>query len=147
MLGWMKSRLAVQHWIACLEARVIPPVGVNNLYELLGVGHVHTFAADVEFPAVIPELNLFARFVNGTGVVQFEVEVIWIDAPKRERVVDTYPPHQVTFRHNEALRDTVFRLANVPIEGTGRYAVRLNRLKRRGRQILSDEYFSVVQLP
>jgi hypothetical protein len=147
MLDRMKPRLAVQHWIACLEARVIPPVGVNNFYELLGVGHVHTFAADVEFPAVIPELNLFARFVNGAGVMQFEVEVIWLDAPEGERVIDTYPPHQVTFRPNEPLRDTVFRLANVPIDGAGRYAVRLFRLKRRGRRVLSDEYLSVVQLP
>jgi len=143
----MKPRLAVQHWIACLEARVIPPVGVNNFYELLGAGHVHTFAADVEFPAIIPELNMFARFVNGRGAVQFEVEVIWLDAPGGERVVDSYPPYQVTFRPNEPLRDTVFRLANVPIDGTGRYSVRLSRLKRRSRQLLSDEFFSVVRLP
>ena len=61
------SRLVVQHWIACLESQVVSPVGVNNFYNLLGVGHVHTFAADVEFPAVIPELSMFARFVNGTG--------------------------------------------------------------------------------
>jgi hypothetical protein len=142
----MKSRLAVQHWIACNEARVIAPVGVNNFYELLGVGHVHTFAADVEFPAVIPELNLFARFVNGSGVVQFEVEVIWLDAPDGEQVVDVYPPHQITFRPNEPLRDSVFRLSNVPVEGTGRYAVRLHHLKARDRRVLANEYYSVVRL-
>jgi hypothetical protein len=143
----MKPPLAVQHWIACLEARVIPPVGVNNFYELLGVGHVHTFAGDVEFPGVIPKLNLFARFVNGSGVVQFEVEVIWLDAPEGERLVDRYPPLQVTFRPNEPLRDTVFRFINIPIDGTGRYAMRLSRLKSRGRRILANEYFSVVQRP
>jgi hypothetical protein len=141
------SRLVVQHWVACLEARVIPPVGVNNLYELLGVGHVHTFAADVEFPAVIPELNLFARFVSGVGVVQFEIEVVWLDAPGVERVIEAYPPQQITFRPNEPLRDSVFRFSNVPVEGTGRYSVRLHHLKARGRRVLANEYYSVVQLP
>jgi hypothetical protein len=143
----MATRPTVQHWIASLAARVIPPVGPNNFYELLGVGHVHTFAGDVEFPAAIPELNLFARFVNGTGAVQFEVEVIWLDAPEGERLVNYYPPYQVTFRPNETFRDNVFRLANVPIEGTGRYAVRLYRLKRVGRRLLSSEFYSVVRMP
>ena len=73
------NRFGVQHWIACLGSAAVPPVGVNNFYNLFGVGHVHTFAGDVEFPAVIPELNLFARFVNGTGVKRFEVELVWRD--------------------------------------------------------------------
>ncbi|MBN9122408.1 MAG: hypothetical protein J0I06_25245 [Planctomycetes bacterium] len=141
------SRLTVQHWIACLEARVVPPVGVNNFYELLGVGYVHTFAGDVEFPAVVPELNMFARFVNGKGVAQLEIEVFWLDAPEGERLVNYYPPYQITFRQNEPLRDFVFRLANVPVCGTGRHSICLYRSKRRDRVVLSSEYFSVVQLP
>jgi hypothetical protein len=120
---------------------------VSNFYELLGVGHVHTFAADVEFPAVIPELNMFARFVNGAGVKQFEVEVLWLDAPEGERLVNYYPPYQVTFRPNEPLRDYVFRLANIPVGGTGHHAIRLFWSRRRGRTVLANEYFDVVQLP
>ncbi len=141
------SRLAVQHWVACLEARVIPPVGVNNFYNLLGVGHVYNFVGDTEFPAVIPELNVFARFVNGTGVAQFEVEVFWLGAPEGERLVNWYPPYQITFRPNEPLRDYAFRLANVPVCGPGCHSIRLYRSKRRGRVVLSNEYFYVVQLP
>ena len=119
------SRLSVQHWIACLGARVVPPVGVNNFYNLFGVGHVHTFAGDVEFPAGIPGVNIFARFLNGTGVARLEVDVLWIDAPEGERLVNYYPPYQITFRPNEPLRDYVFRLANVPVGGTGRHSIRL----------------------
>src|SRR5438045_8034905 len=137
----MKSRLAVQHWVACLDARVIPPVGVNNFYELIGVGHVHMFAADVEFPATISVLATFARFMNGTGVKQFEVEVIWLDAPEGNRLTERYPPFQVTFRPNEPLRDAVFRFWNVPIHGTGRYVVRLSRLGARRKRELANEYF------
>lgn len=142
------SRLAVQHWIACLGAQVEPPAGVNNFYNLLGVGHVHTFAGDVEFPAVIPELSMFARFVDGTGVAHFEMQVIWLDAPEGERVIDGIGPLQITFRPGEPLRDTVFRFRNLPIDGTGRYALRLHQLLSRGRsRELANEYLSVVQLP
>ena len=141
------SRLFVQHWIACLDSQAVPPVGVNNFYNLLGVGHVHTFAGDVEFPAVIPELDMFARFVNGTGVRQFEVEVFWLDAPEGERLVNYYPPYQITFRSNEPLRDYAFRLANIPVGGAGLHSIRLYRSRRRGRKVLSNEYFYVVQLP
>jgi hypothetical protein len=147
MLHVMKPRLRVHHWIAALEARAIPPVGASNFYELLGVGHTHTFAADVEFPAAIAELNLFARFVNGSGVGHFEVEVYWLEAPEGERLVNYYPPYQVTFRPNEPLRDYVFRLANIPIGGVGWHSVRLFRSKRRGREVLANEYFYVVKLP
>src|ERR1700692_1122203 len=98
------SRLALQHWIACSATAAVPPVGVNNFYNLFGVGHVHTFAGDVEFPAVIPELNMFARFVNGTGVVQFEVELVWFDTSGNERLVENLGLVQVTFRSGEPLR-------------------------------------------
>ncbi len=144
----MNPRIAVQHWVACLGAQVEPPVGVNNFYNLLGVGHVHTFAGDVEFPAALSELGMFARFVNGAGVARFEVQVIWLDAPEGVRVIDGIGPLQITFRPGEPLRDTVFRFRNIPIDGTGRYVLKLNQLRSRGRhRELANEYFSVVQLP
>jgi hypothetical protein len=143
----MARRPTVQHWIACLEVRVVPPVAVNNFYDLLRVGHVHTFSGDVEFPAAIPRLDMFARFVNGTGVAEFEAELVWLDALGGERVVETFGPFRVTFRPGEPLRDTVFRLLNVPLDGTGRYAVRLRIIRPHRRRPLADEYFTVVQLP
>ena len=144
----IKPRFAVQHWIACLGAQVDPPVGINNFYNLLGVGHVHSFAGDVEFPAVIPELNMFARFVNGTGVAYFEMKVIWLDAPEGTRVIDSLGPLQITFRPGEPLRDTVFRFQAIPIDGIGRYMLKLEQLRsRRRNRELANEYLSVVQLP
>lgn len=104
----MKAKLAVRHWLACQSAQVEAPAGVSNLYNLFGVGHTHAVAGDVEFPSVLPELSVFARFVNGTGVAQFEVEVLWLDAPEGTRVVDFFGPLQITFRPNEPLRDTCF---------------------------------------
>lgn len=139
------SRLVVQHRIACLESQVVPPVGVSNFYDLLGVGHVHTFAADVEFPAVIPELSMFARFVNGTGVVRFEAELVWFDPSGRARSVENLGLNQVTFRSGEFRRDVSFRYWNVPIAGVGEYAVRLCRHRKRRLQVIANEYFSVEQ--
>jgi len=141
------SRLVVQHWIACLESQAVPPVGVNNLYNLLGVGHVFAFAADVEFPAVIPELNMFARFVNGTGVMQFEAELVWFRPSGRVRSVENLGFNQVTFRTGEFRRDVSFRYWNVPIAGVGEYAVRLCRHRRGRLRVLANEYFSVEQQP
>jgi hypothetical protein len=141
------SRFGVQHWVACLGAAVVPPVGVNNFYNLFGVGHVHTYAGDVEFPAVIPELNMFVRFVNGTGVMQFEVELVWFDVSGGARVVENLGLQQVTFRSGESLRDVVFRFWNVPIAGTGSYAVQLSQHRSRRLRVFANEYFSVERLP
>lgn len=141
------SRLFVQHWIACLDSQVVPPVGVNNFYNLLGVGHVHTFAGDVEFPAVIPEFDMFARFVNGKGVVVFEAEMVWFGTSGQVQSVENLGFTQVTFRPGEFRRDVVFRYWNVPIAGVGEYAVRLTRHRSRRLRTLANEYFSVEQLP
>jgi hypothetical protein len=141
------SRLVVQHWIACLDAQVIPPTAPSNFYDLLGVGHVHTFVGDVEFPAVIPQLNLFARFVNGTGVKRFEVELVWFDSSGTVRSVENLGFEQVAFRPGELRRDVTFRYLNVPIGGVGEYALRLSCHRRRRLRVLAHEYFSVEQLP
>ena len=77
----MRQRPTVQHWIACLEVQVVPPVAVNNFYNLLRVGPVHVLPADTEFPASFAQLDLFARFFDGIGVWDFEVQTLWVDAP------------------------------------------------------------------
>jgi hypothetical protein len=145
--GCRMDRLVVQHRIARLKSQVVPPVGINNFYNLLGVGRVHTFAADVEFPAGIPVLNVFARFVNGTGVKWFEVELVWFDSSGMVRSVENLGFEQVTFRPGELRRDVTFRYLNVPIGGVGEYALRLRCHRRRRLRVLAHEYFSVEQLP
>ena len=143
----MDCRESIQHWIACLDSQVVPPAAPNNFYNLLGVGHVHIFAGDVEFPAVIPELTMFARFGNGKGAVVFEVELVWFDPSGGVRSVENLGFNQVTFRAGEFRRDVAFRYWNVPIAGVGEYAVRLSRHRSRRLRVLANEYFSVEQLP
>ena len=137
--------LRVQHWVACLQAEVEPPVGVNNFYNLLRVGYVYTASADTEFPWVIPQLDLFARFVGGTGVGEFEIEVEWVDAPSFPRPIETFGPWRVAFRPGDATRDSIFRLHHLPMDGPGRYHIRLLAVKPRRRRLLATEYLLVVQ--
>jgi hypothetical protein len=141
----MARRLRVQHWVACLEAAVEPPAGVNNFYNLLRVGYVHTAPADAEFPWPLPRLDMFARFVGGTGTAEFEARVAWLDAPEGIRRVVTYGPLRVAFRPGEPVRDTTFRFLNVPIEGAGRYRIQLWAVKPRRRLPLATEHITVVQ--
>src|SRR4051794_24444049 len=121
------ARLRVQHWVACLRGQVIPPVGPQNFYNLLGVGYTYTAAADTEFPWVVPRLDMFARFFDGKGAADFEIRLIWADAPDGPREINTFGPWRVTFRPKEASRDHNFRLLNVPIIGVGRYQIELHR--------------------
>ncbi len=141
------SRLAVQHWVASLETTIDPPVGVNNFYNLLRVGHTHVFAAETEFPATLPRMDVFARFVNGTGTGEFEIRLSWLDAPEGRRRIETYGPFRVAFRQGEPLRDWVFRLLHLQLDGSGRYRLDLRVMKSRRRKLLATEYFYVVRLP
>jgi hypothetical protein len=141
------SRLAVQQWVACLETTIDPPVGVNNFYNLLRVGHTHMFPGDTEFPTTIPRIDMFARFVNGTGVGEFEIRQWWLDSPEGRRRIETYGPFRVVFRPGEPLRDWVFRLLYLRLDGAGRYRLDLRMAKPRRRAPLASEYFYVVRLP
>jgi hypothetical protein len=141
----MARLLRVQHWVACLEAHVEPPASVNNFYNLLRAGYVHSAPADAEFPWSLPRLDLFARFVGGRGTTEFEVRVAWLDAPEGIRRVGTYGPLRVAFRRGETVRDSVFRFRNVPVEGPGRYRVQLRSVKPRRKYPLATEYLTVVQ--
>jgi hypothetical protein len=140
------ARLRVQHWVACLEAQVVPPAGPNNFYNLLRVGYVHTAPADTEFPWSLPRMDMFARFIHGTGFAEFEVRVDWLDAPEGQREMQTYGPFRVAFRPAEPTRDTIFRCAGVPIDGPGRYLFSLLGVKPRRGRPLATEYITVVLL-
>jgi hypothetical protein len=120
---------------------------VNNYYNLLWVGHTHVFPADTEFPASLPRVDLFARFVNGSGTGEFAIRLVWLDAPKGPRRIETYGPFRVVFRPGEPLRDWVFRLLHVQLDGPGRYRLDLRDLNRRKRRTLASEYFFTVRLP
>ena len=143
----MSRRLRVQHWVACLEAGVVPPAGPNNFYNLLRVGYTHTVPADTEFPWAFPRLDMFARFYGGKGTCEFEIRVDWIDALEGSRLIDFFGPFRVAFRPNEPARDVTFRLLNVPTGGVGRLEIVLLAIRPRRRPPLAREYVTVVRQP
>jgi hypothetical protein len=138
------GRLRVQHWVACLEARVEPPAGPRNLYNLYRVGYTHAVPINTEFPLPLPQLDMFARFVGGKYIAEFETQIVWVDALGGPRTVEIYGPLLVSFRPDEPVRDAVFRLRHIPIEGPGRYRIQLKAIKPRRRRSLAIEYITIT---
>ena len=93
---------------------------------------------------------VFARFYGGLGSREFEIRVTWLDGigDSEEAIVEVYGPFTVHFREHESVRDYVFALRNVPILGTGRYAMRLYDLDvpifDTPAEPLAVEYFEVT---
>ncbi len=137
----------VQHWIASLNCEVEGPAGPQNHYRLFGVGYTHVAPPETEFPWALDRLDLFARFVGGTGIGVFEVGLDWLDAWDRPRLVDTYGPFQVAFRPGEPTRDHVFRLVKVLFPAVGRSRVRLSLIRRRKLSVLRTEFLEVRHQP
>jgi hypothetical protein len=143
-----RGKIQVQHWMACLEAAVEPPASPNNLYNLSRVGYVYAAAADTEFPWAMSRLDMFARFFTQfrrMTTVEFEIRVGWVDAPNGLRIVETYGPFRVAFQAQVSVRDYAFQLRNVPIEGKGRYRIRLVEIYPRRGKLLATEYLTVVR--
>jgi hypothetical protein len=143
----MARKFRVQHWIACREAQFVAQEGWIHPYDILGVSYTHVVPADTEFPREIERLDLFARFVDGRGSREFEVEVVWVDGPAGRKDVDTYGPFTVFFRFDQHVRSYVFRLLNVPLPGAGRYRAHLWVVTARGRVMLATEFFEVLVQP
>ncbi|HVK15002.1 MAG TPA: hypothetical protein VM597_40055 [Gemmataceae bacterium] len=138
-----RASVRVQHWIACLDRRVVAPAGPQNHYNLFSVGYRYLAPPETEFPWTIRHLDMFARFVGGTATRQFEVRVVWVDAPDRPQRVEVYGPLQVVFRPGDAVRNFVFRLRNIPIPGPGRYRLRLFEIGTRPSPLLATEYIEI----
>lgn len=141
-----RNRVTVQHFVACIEARVVPPVGPHNFYDLLGVGYKHMVPPDAEPPWEIDLLDHFVRFVSGVGKAEFEIELVWLDAPEGRRRIDFFGPYTVAFRPTDQIRDTMFRIRRVPLDGAGRYRFRLWQIQPRRRR-LGTEFIHVSRSP
>ena len=121
-----------------------------NQYSLLGVGFRLAVELESIFPKPIDSLCVFARFYGGLGNREFEIQVTWLDGlgDSEETNVEVYGPFTVHFREDESVRDYVFSLRNIPILGTGRYALRLYDLDIPIFEITSEplavEYFEVA---
>ena len=141
----MARRLVAHHWMMTLSARVQPPAGPINPYDLFGVTYVHRVPVGTVTIDPIDRVDMFARFFNGRGTWEFEVEVVWVDGPDGRELVARYGPFSVYFRPGQTVRDFVFVLRNVPVPGEGRYRVLLRGVKPRRRRPISTEYFEVVR--
>lgn len=139
----MSRTLEVQHWVASLEARAVPPVSQFNAYDLMSVGYYYWAEEDVEFPWVLPRLDMYARFVNGVGTEVFEVRIRRLAGPRSMRRTTIYGPHSVAFRPGQAVRDTLFRLLRVPFAGEGLHRIQLVHLTDERASLLATEYITV----
>jgi hypothetical protein len=141
----MARRLTVHYWVRALGSRVQPPAGPNNPYDLFGISYVHPVPAGAGPFDPIERVDMFARFFNGRGIWVFEIDIVWVDAPHRPRVVERYWPLQVHFRHSEPVRDFVFVLRNIPVPGLGRYRILLRAMTPFRRRPLATDYYEVAQ--
>ena len=142
-----RPRLSVQHWVMSLAARPVPPVSPSNAYDLLSVGYYHWAEADTEFPWVVPQIDMYARLVNGIGTAEFEVRILRLAGPRSLRRTVTYGPHVVAFRPGQPVRDTLFRLRKVQFDGEGLHRLQLVWLHRQKAILLANEYITVGRVP
>ena len=74
------ARLEVQHFVANKVSRQYGPPPTADL---LGVKYWYTVPPDTEFPAIIPQIDLFTRFfVRGIRSARFRVFVRWLEDKK-----------------------------------------------------------------
>lgn len=138
----------VQHFVL---TRLSQRHGSTTTWNLLGVEYRYTVPADTEFPKVIAQHDVFARFfVRGTGSARFVLRVWWLDAPEGKRLVYVSRRHRVAFTAASTVLDHPFRIANFDLPGEGRYAIRLYRHRKvnwqgRREEPLRTEYFSVTR--
>jgi hypothetical protein len=130
-----------------MEARPVPPVNPFNAYDLLNVGYYYWAEADTEFPWIVPQIDLYARFVNGVGTVEVEVRIRRLAGPRAARRATTYGPHAVAFRPGQAVRDTLFRLRRVQFDGEGLHSFQLVRLAPPKAYLLATEYITIGRTP
>lgn len=142
-----QRRLFAHHWLMALGARVQPPAGPTNPYDLFGVGYAYKVPTGDTPIEPIKRVDMFTRFFHGRGTWEFEAEVIWVDGPDGRELVASYAPLVVCFRPTEPVRDYVFVLRNIPLPGLGRYRIYLRALKPRRRFPLAIEFFEVVRKP
>jgi hypothetical protein len=142
----MSRRIAVHHFVTNLTTRQFGP---HPTSDLLGVDYVYEVPPDTEFPRALARVDLFTRFYLWSAQpCEFFVRVWWLDAPRKRsgRLAGEYGPFFVNFDPSAGVLDHVFRLVNVRLPGTGRYAVRLVRYRGKWAakpKIYAQTHFNV----
>jgi len=126
--------VSVHHFVASLTTRRYDTG--QRTSDLLGVNYWREVPADAEFPRTLNRLDLFARFyLFDAKPVEFIVQLVWNDHPSREsKVIGDYGPFRVGFRRDDAVRDAVFHLPMIRLQGAGLHSIELLRERKRGWQ-------------
>lgn len=143
-----RRKVAVHHFIV---ADVVRRYGQNPTSDLLGVNYWRTVPSSTEFPSRVSQIDLFTRFyLSGAGLTRFQIGVMWLDESRGIRRLMGVYQFLVRFAPDERVRDHVFRLHSVRLEGVGVYRVRLRRRGLRDRYtrvkswlFLADTHFEV----
>ncbi|MCI0700512.1 MAG: hypothetical protein L0241_05465 [Planctomycetia bacterium] len=114
---------------AFLAAATVSQSGSHPTSNLLGVDYWYEVPADAEFPRLIGRLDLFSRlYLERAKETEFFVSIRWLDSPtKQGRQAVRFGPFRVNFQRHEVVRDHVFRVINIRLQGVGRYSIRLIR--------------------
>lgn len=142
MGGGVVARCRVQHFVACRRVEVIRATR-DAPYTLHEVNYRYVVPEDAEWPAKLPSLWLFARFMNGTGKRHFTLGVIWLDGPQANETAVAYYDLPVQFPADAAVVARGWNVSGVRYPGPGRYAFRLSD-DRRDR-LLAAEYIEVAR--
>ena len=130
----MSRRVAVHHFV---ENETTRTYGVGNrTSDLLRVNYWHDVPADTEFPRSLMRMDLFTRFyLEKAKPCEFYLQVWWLDHPRETELEIAHSgPFRVDFQRDESVRDVVFHLHMITLQGVGRHRVELLRERRSGWQ-------------
>ena len=121
----------VRHMLLCNDAEAEP--GRPNRWNVSGLLHALTFAADTTFPTHYPLLTILLHLTGGRG--GGAVQVIGVHADS-EQVVFSTPPRTIQFPNDPlAVFGLVFRILDVPIPQRGLYYIQF----RYNEQMISQQ--------
>lgn len=130
----MSRKLSVHHFVANETTRTYG--SGNRTSDLLRVNYWHDVPADTEFPRTLLRMDLFTRFyLERAKPCEFYLQVWWLDHPSgTELAIGQSGPFPVDFQRQELVRDVVFHLHLIKLQGVGRHRVELLRERKSGWQ-------------
>lgn len=126
-----KPKFVVQHFLVCQDAPWLGVPGPRTLRSLEGVGYYHSIPANAEMPEL--DFWVYLRLFqtnNVTGRCKLKIDLIWLDAPQRQRRIRTFQPAVAQFWAQSPIVELTVHLDTFQIPGRGRFEFRLYWVKR-----------------
>lgn len=145
------GRLRIQH---CIINRITRQYGPHPTSDLLGVDYFHTISADVEYPYVVSQLELFVRFYCESklgGSILVTVSHESGTEPAEEPVYSQSYVLPDLEANGSIIYDRSFKLKGLRISREGLFSIRVQRRIRRTFwqlptwRILSTEYIHFLR--